>query len=83
MLSHCKRKIRQKDRQRRHIPFSGVATALSGTVGTGNIAGVALAVHLGGRQRCLDADDCIFKDVYQIREETLSHKYRILMKKGW
>jgi protein gp37 len=31
----------------------------------------------------LDADDCIFKDVYQIREETLSHKYRILMKKGW
>ena len=28
--------------------FQSLATALSGTVGTGNIAGVALAVHLGG-----------------------------------
>lgn len=27
--------------------FQALATALSGTVGTGNIAGVALAVHLG------------------------------------
>ncbi len=27
--------------------FQSLATALSGTVGTGNIAGVALAVHLG------------------------------------
>ena len=28
--------------------FQALATALSGTVGTGNIAGVAFAVHLGG-----------------------------------
>jgi AGCS family alanine or glycine:cation symporter len=28
--------------------FQALATALSGTVGTGNIAGVALAVYLGG-----------------------------------
>ena len=28
--------------------FQALATALSGTVGTGNIAGVALAIHLGG-----------------------------------
>ncbi len=28
--------------------FQALATALSGTVGTGNIAGVALALHLGG-----------------------------------
>lgn len=28
--------------------FQALATALSGTVGTGNIAGVALAVHVGG-----------------------------------
>ena len=29
-------------------PFQAVATALSGTLGTGNIAGVAAAVSLGG-----------------------------------
>ena len=29
-------------------PFRALTTALSGTVGTGNIAGVAYAVHLGG-----------------------------------
>ena len=28
--------------------FRALTTALSGTVGTGNIAGVALAIHLGG-----------------------------------
>ena len=28
--------------------FQALATALSGTIGTGNIAGVALAIHLGG-----------------------------------
>ncbi len=28
--------------------FGALSTALSGTVGTGNIAGVALAIHLGG-----------------------------------
>ena len=28
--------------------FQALSTALSGTVGTGNIAGVALAIHLGG-----------------------------------
>ena len=28
--------------------FQALATALSGTVGTGNIAGVALAIHQGG-----------------------------------
>ena len=29
-------------------PFQAVTTALSGTIGTGNIAGVAAAVSLGG-----------------------------------
>ena len=29
-------------------PFQAMATALAGTMGTGNIAGVALAVSLGG-----------------------------------
>ena len=29
-------------------PFPALATAVSGTVGNGNIAGVALAIALGG-----------------------------------
>ena len=29
-------------------PFQALTTALSGTVGTGNIGGVALAIFLGG-----------------------------------
>jgi Sodium:alanine symporter family. len=35
-----------------------LATALSGTVGTGNIAGVALAIHLGDRLLC---SGCLFR----------------------
>ena len=33
-------------------PFQAVCTALASTVGTGNIAGVAGAIALGGRARC-------------------------------
>ena len=33
-------------------PFNALMTALSATVGTGNIAGVATAVFLGGPARC-------------------------------
>jgi AGCS family alanine or glycine:cation symporter len=38
-------------RCRRSLPLSGLATALSGTVGLGNIAGVAVAVGIGGQVR--------------------------------
>ena len=34
--------------RRRDYPFQALATAVSGTVGNGNIAGVALAIALGG-----------------------------------
>ena len=40
------RKKREKDKG---IPaFAAMATALAATVGTGNVAGVATALHLGG-----------------------------------
>ena len=44
--------------------FQALTTALSGTVGTGNISGVALAVHMGGPAALLDADYCSSGDVY-------------------
>lgn len=57
--------------------FQALATALSGTVGTGNIAGVAFAVHLGGPAALFwmlvtAAVGMTTKFV----EVTLSHKYR-------
>ena len=57
--------------------FQALATALSGTVGTGNIAGVALAVHIGGPAALFwmlmtAAVGMCTKFV----EVTLSHKYR-------
>ena len=45
-------------------PFQAVCTALAGTVGTGNIAGVA-----GARwTRCsiLDVDFCVARHVYEV-----------------
>lgn len=57
--------------------FQALATALSGTVGTGNIAGVALAIHWGGPAALFwmimtAAVGMCTKFV----EVTLSHKYR-------
>lgn len=57
--------------------FQALATALSGTVGTGNIAGVAFAVHLGGPAALFwmlmtAAVGMCTKFV----EVSLSHKYR-------
>ena len=57
--------------------FQALTTALSGTVGTGNISGVALAVHMGGPAALFwmlitAAVGMCTKFV----EVTLSHKYR-------
>ena len=63
--------------------FQALATALSGTVGTGNIAGVALAIHLGGPAALFwmlvtAAVGMTTKFV----EVTLSHKYREIAQDG-
>lgn len=41
-------KFRKEDSAGEISPFQALTTALSGTVGTGNIAGVAIAITLGG-----------------------------------
>ena len=57
--------------------FQALTTALSGTVGTGNIAGVALAVYLGGPAALfwMLATAAVGMTTKFV-EVTLSHKYR-------
>lgn len=57
--------------------FQALTTALSGTVGTGNIAGVALALHLGGPAALFwMVVTATIGMCTKFVEVTLSHKYR-------
>ena len=57
--------------------FQALSTALSGTVGTGNIGGVALALHLGGPAALFWMwMTAFFGMTTKFAEVTLSHKYR-------
>jgi AGCS family alanine or glycine:cation symporter len=63
--------------------FQALATALSGTVGTGNIAGVAFAIHLGGPAALFWMLMTAFLGMTtKFVEVTLSHKYREKDAKG-
>jgi AGCS family alanine or glycine:cation symporter len=63
--------------------FGALSTALSGTVGTGNIAGVALAIHLGGPSALFwMLVTAFFGMTTKFVEVTLSHKYREIDAKG-
>lgn len=63
--------------------FQALATALSGTVGTGNIAGVAFAIHLGGPSALFwMLVTAFFGMTTKFVEVTLSHKYREVAKDG-
>tara|TARA_Y100000590_G_scaffold154523_2_gene177617 strand:- start:9746 stop:11401 length:1656 start_codon:yes stop_codon:yes gene_type:complete len=58
-------------------PFQALTTALSGTVGTGNIGGVALAIFLGGPAAIFWMWITAFLGMTtKFVEVTLSHKYR-------
>ncbi len=57
--------------------FQALTTALSGTVGTGNIGGVALAIYLGGPAALFWMwVTAFFGMTTKFVEVTLSHKYR-------
>lgn len=63
--------------------FQALATALSGTVGTGNIGGVALALHLGGPAALFWMwMTAFFGMTSKFVEVTLSHKYRVQTEDG-
>ena len=58
--------------------FQALATALSGTVGTGNISGVAFAIFLGGPAALFWMWATAFLGMTtKFAEVTLSHKYRV------
>jgi AGCS family alanine or glycine:cation symporter len=64
--------------------FQALATALSGTVGTGNIAGVALAIHLGGPPALFWMIVTAFLGMTtKFVEVSLSYKYREFDSKGF
>ncbi len=63
--------------------FQALTTALSGTVGTGNIAGVALAIHMGGPAALFwMLVTALVGMTTKFVEVTLSHKYREKDEKG-
>ncbi len=63
--------------------FQALSTALSGTVGTGNIAGVALAIHLGGPAALFwMLVTAFFGMTTKFVEVTISHKYRDILPDG-
>ena len=63
--------------------FQALSTALSGTVGTGNIGGVAFAIFLGGPAAIFWMWATAFIGMTtKFVEVTLSHKYRIKDEKG-
>ena len=63
--------------------FRALTTALSGTVGTGNIAGVALAIHLGGPAALFwMLVTAMLGMCTKFVEVTLSHKYREFAEDG-
>lgn len=63
--------------------FQALATAISGTVGTGNIGGVALAIYLGGPAALFWMwMTAFFGMTTKFVEVTLSHKYRSVDEEG-
>lgn len=63
--------------------FQALSTALSGTVGTGNIAGVALAIHLGGPAALFwMLITAVLGMTTKFVEVTISHKYRDILPDG-
>ncbi|MFC7001409.1 alanine/glycine:cation symporter family protein [Pseudobowmanella zhangzhouensis] len=63
--------------------FQSLATALSGTVGTGNIGGVAFAIFLGGPAALFWMWATAFLGMTtKFVEVTLSHKYRVKTEDG-
>lgn len=53
-------------------PFAALMTALSSTVGTGNIAGVAAAIAIGARRCFLDVDNSNFRHRNEVQRGCVS-----------
>jgi len=63
--------------------FQALSTALSGTIGTGNIGGVGLAIYIGGPAALFWMwATAFFGMTLKFVEVSLSHKYRDVNKEG-
>ena len=77
-------KFDQKEAKGDASHFQAFSTAISGTVGTGNIGGVALAIYLGGPAALFWMwMTAFFGMTTKFVEVTLSHKYRVTDKAGF
>lgn len=82
-LNVVRGKYDHKEAQGDTSHFQALATALSGTVGTGNISGVALAIFLGGPAALFWMWITAFLGMTtKFVEVTLSHKYRVKTEDG-
>jgi AGCS family alanine or glycine:cation symporter len=78
-----KGKFDKKDDKGDTSHFQALTTALSGTVGTGNIAGVAFAIYMGGPAALFwMLVTAFFGMTTKFVEVTLSHKYRDFDEQG-
>ena len=76
-------KYDKKDAEGDTNHFQALSTALSGTVGTGNIGGVALAISIGGPAALFWMwMTAFFGMTTKFVEVTLSHKYRVKTEDG-
>lgn len=72
-----------KDRKRGVSPYQALCTALAATVGTGNLAGVAGAIAIGGPGSIFWMWICgILGMIIKFAETTLAIRYRIRSKSG-
>ena len=72
-----------KDNEGQTSPFQALSTALSGTVGTGNIGGVAMAIFIGGPAALFWMWVTAFLGMTtKFVEVTLSHHYRLKNNSG-
>ena len=72
-----------KDNTGETTPFQALSTALSGTVGTGNIGGVAMAIFIGGPAALFWMWITAFLGMTtKYVEVSLAHKYRISLEDG-
>jgi AGCS family alanine or glycine:cation symporter len=63
--------------------FQALSLALSGTIGTGNIGGVGLAIYIGGPAALFWMWMTAFLGMAtKLTEVTLSHKYRVVAENG-
>ncbi len=72
-----------QDNRGETTPFQALSTALSGTVGTGNIGGVAMAIFIGGPAALFWMWITAFLGMTtKYVEVSLAHKYRISLEDG-